>query len=59
MSLRNKISRREAKVAVIGLGYVGLPLAVEFAKVGFETVGIDVDRGRVANLNKGTSRIRI
>jgi len=55
MSLRNKISRREAKIAVIGLGYVGLPLAVEFAKVGFETVGIDVDRGRVANLNKGKS----
>ena len=55
MSLRNKISRREAKVAVIGLGYVGLPLAVEFAKVGFETVGIDVDKGRVSNLNKGKS----
>ncbi len=55
MSLRAKICRREAKVAVIGLGYVGLPLAVEFARAGFETVGIDVDRERVASLNRGLS----
>lgn len=55
MSLKDKIYQREAKVAIIGLGYVGLPLAVEFAKAGFETVGIDVDRRRIASLNEGKS----
>lgn len=55
MSLKGKLSRREAKVAIIGLGYVGLPLAVEFAKVGFKTVGIDLDRERITNLNEGKS----
>lgn len=55
MSLKDKISRREVKVAIIGLGYVGLPLAVDFAKAGLETVGIDVDRIRIASLNEGKS----
>ena len=47
MSLKDKLSRREAKVAIIGLGYVGLPLAMEFAKLGFKTVGIDLNRERI------------
>jgi UDP-N-acetyl-D-glucosamine dehydrogenase len=52
-----KIATRQARVAVIGLGYVGLPLAVEFAKSGFRTVGIDLDDRKVETLNAGRSYI--
>lgn len=55
--LLDKIARREARVAVIGQGYVGLPLAMGFAQAGFETVGIDVDERKVAALNAGQSYI--
>ena len=41
--LRGKIDRREARIGVIGLGYVGLPLAVELAEAGFRVTGFDVD----------------
>ncbi|HET9321506.1 MAG TPA: UDP-N-acetyl-D-glucosamine dehydrogenase, partial [Bryobacteraceae bacterium] len=40
--LGEKIRTRQAKVGIVGLGYVGLPLAVEFAKAGFEVTGIDL-----------------
>ncbi len=40
--LQDKITSKAAKVGVVGLGYVGLPLAVEFAKAGFSVIGIDV-----------------
>ncbi|MCB0045854.1 MAG: nucleotide sugar dehydrogenase [Caldilineaceae bacterium] len=55
--LINKINDRSAKVAVIGLGYVGLPLAVEFAQAGFYTVGLDLDVNKVNALNNGTSYV--
>ncbi len=55
--LLQKIADRTARVAVIGLGYVGLPLAVEFAKAGFSVTGIDVDAGRVARLGRGESHV--
>ena len=55
--LLTKIASRQAHVAVIGLGYVGLPLAVEFAKAGFRVTGIDVDARRVEALNAGESYI--
>jgi UDP-N-acetyl-D-glucosamine dehydrogenase len=42
--LGSKIDDRTARVGVIGLGYVGLPLAVEFAKAGFQVTGFDIDR---------------
>src|SRR5262249_30698833 len=58
MSLKHKIERREARVAVIGIGYVGLPLAVEVASAGFETVGYDKSAGKVAKLNAGESYIK-
>ena len=48
---------REAKVAVVGLGYVGLPLAVEFAEAGFDVIGLDVDVTKVDRLNQGESYI--
>ena len=50
-------SRRSATVGVIGLGYVGLPLAVEFAKAGFHAIGFDVDAARVAGVNAGRSYV--
>ena len=56
-ALIQKIRKRTAKVGVIGLGYVGLPLAVEFAQEGFPTVGIDLDGSRVQQLNQGHSYI--
>lgn len=49
--------RQDRRVAVIGLGYVGLPLAIAFAKAGHEVVGIDIDERKVAQLNKGASYI--
>jgi UDP-N-acetyl-D-glucosamine dehydrogenase len=52
-----KIQSRQAIVAIIGLGYVGLPLAVAFAEAGFRVVGIDVNRGLVDTLNRGASHI--
>ncbi|MBI4715621.1 MAG: UDP-N-acetyl-D-glucosamine dehydrogenase, partial [Nitrospirae bacterium] len=55
--LLDKIRRREAVVAIIGMGYVGLPLAVEFARSGFRVIGIDVDREKVARINAGESYI--
>ncbi|MFH1201286.1 MAG: nucleotide sugar dehydrogenase [Candidatus Omnitrophota bacterium] len=45
--LKLKINKKEAKIAVIGLGYVGLPLAVEYAKRGFTVFGIDNDKDRI------------
>jgi UDP-N-acetyl-D-glucosamine dehydrogenase len=54
-TLRSKILNKNAKIGVIGLGYVGLPLAIAFAKKGFKVWGIDVDKKRVARLKKGQS----
>jgi UDP-N-acetyl-D-glucosamine dehydrogenase len=55
--LVDKIKHRSAKVGVMGLGYVGLPLAVEMARAGFEVVGIDIDRARVESVNAGISYV--
>jgi len=57
MDLREKIKNKSAKVGIIGLGYVGLPLAMEFAKEGFSVVGIDVSREKVDKLNQGENYI--
>lgn len=54
---RDKIKQKKAKVAVIGLGYVGLPLAVEFAKEGFRALGVDLDKRKVDSINAGESYI--
>lgn len=55
--LENKIADRSARIGVIGLGYVGLPLIVEFALKGFECVGFEVDKTKVEDLNAGRSYI--
>ena len=46
-ALEQRLENRTARLAVIGLGYVGLPLAVELAQAGFEVIGIDIDEKRV------------
>ena len=56
--LQNKIKDHTAKVGIVGLGYVGLPLAVEFAQAGFEVVGIDIAQSKVDDLNNGISYIQ-
>lgn len=55
--LRECIESRTAKIGVMGQGYVGLPLAIEFAKAGFCVTGIDLDSEKVAALNCGESHI--
>ena len=55
--LKERISRREYTVGVIGLGYVGLPLVLRFGEVGFRVIGFDIDRGKVKQLNDGASYI--
>ncbi len=55
--LRDKIERKEARLAVIGLGYVGLPVACAFADAGFDVVGIELRPDRVKQINEGISPI--
>jgi len=56
-ALTRRIVDRSAQLGIVGLGYVGLPLAVEFAQAGFRVVGIDVDERKVKSVNAGTSHI--
>ena len=55
--LLNKINSKEAVVGVIGLGYVGLPLAVEKAKAGYKTIGFDIQAQKVDMVNRGINYI--
>ena len=55
--LLNKIKNKEIVVGVVGLGYVGLPLAVEKAKAGFKTIGFDVQQSKVDAVNSGHNYI--
>jgi UDP-N-acetyl-D-glucosamine dehydrogenase len=57
MQLLERIESKNARVVVMGIGYVGLPLAVEFARSGFRTSGLDYDREKVRLLNAGESYI--
>ncbi len=56
--LATPIAQHSAVIGVIGLGYVGLPLAVEFAQAGFHVIGFDIDANRVADINEGRSPIQ-
>jgi UDP-N-acetyl-D-glucosamine dehydrogenase len=55
--LEEKIRSRRARVGIVGLGYVGLPLAVEFAKAGFPVTGVDVNTQKVERVNAGDSYV--
>jgi len=54
---KRRINRKEIRVCVIGLGYVGLPLAIEFSKKGFHVLGIDIDKDRIAHIKRKESYI--
>src|SRR5689334_21302752 len=56
-NLLSRIKDKKIRVGVIGLGYVGLPLAVEFAKAGFDVTGFDVDQSKADQVNKGKTYI--
>ena len=55
--LKSKIEKRQARVAIIGLGYVGLPLALLYSESGFTVTGFDIDQRKVSTLNSGGSYI--
>jgi UDP-N-acetyl-D-glucosamine dehydrogenase len=55
--LLNRIENRSALLSVVGMGYVGLPLAVEFAEAGFRVIALDLDQRKVDSLNQGESYI--
>ena len=57
-ALIQKIQDKQARVGIVGLGYVGLPLAVEFAKAGFRVTGVDIDPSKVDALNQGRSYVQ-
>ena len=51
--LRNKIRDKEARIGIIGMGYVGIPLGLEFANNGFNVLGFDKDNKRIDAINEG------
>jgi UDP-N-acetyl-D-glucosamine dehydrogenase len=55
--LTAKLRDKTAVIGIVGLGYVGLPLTLRYSAVGFRVLGIDIDAGKVAQLNRGTSYI--
>ena len=57
MDLERKLRERKARVGIIGLGYVGLPLAVEFARAGFSVTGLEASAARLSAIKKGRSYI--
>ena len=58
MELIEKITSKKAHIGVIGLGYVGLPLVIEFCKAGFQVTGFDIDPEKVKLLSQGKSYIK-
>src|SRR5271166_1398940 len=56
-NLLNKIENKTARIGVLGLGYVGLPLALEFARKGFPVTGFEVRKDLIASLRRGLSHV--
>lgn len=57
-SILDKIKKKSVKIAVIGLGYVGLPLILKFSELGFDTIGLDTDENKINKLKNGISYIK-
>lgn len=57
LKLEEKISNKSAKIGIVGLGYVGLPLAVAFSEAGFHVLGVDIQQKRVDSVSRGQSYI--
>lgn len=55
--LLNKIKSKKAHIGIVGMGYVGLPLAVEFARVGYRILGVDISEQKIARLKQGKSYV--
>jgi UDP-N-acetyl-D-glucosamine dehydrogenase len=55
--LKQLVAAHQARIGIVGLGYVGLPLALRFVEVGFPVLGLDIDESKVAKLNRGESYI--
>ena len=58
MNLIDKINDKSAKIGVIGLGYVGLPLALEFTNASYKVIGIDINDKKVKKINLGNNYIK-
>ncbi len=58
MSFKAKVDDKTGVVAVVGLGYVGLPLVLAFAKAGFRTIGVDIDKNKTEAISQGRSYIK-
>ncbi len=58
MDLLNKIKDKSAKIGIVGLGYVGLPLGLEYALKGFDVLGFDIDERKIPMLEKGKTYIK-
>jgi len=56
--LIQKIENKSAVIAIVGMGYVGLPLMLRFSEVGYRVIGIDIDASKVEQLNRGESYIQ-
>jgi UDP-N-acetyl-D-glucosamine dehydrogenase len=56
-ALERKLRTRSARIAVVGLGYAGLPMAIEFARAGFSVIGLDVEAFKVEEINRGRSPV--
>ncbi len=58
MELIEKIKSKDAQIGIIGLGYVGLPIVIEFCKEGFKVTGFDIDSEKIELLKQGKSYIK-
>jgi UDP-N-acetyl-D-mannosaminuronate dehydrogenase len=58
MNLIKRIQQKDAVIAVVGLGYVGLPLVLAYARAGFQPLGLDIDSSKIDHLHAGTSYIK-
>ena len=57
LNLLNSLRNKEVKIGIIGMGYVGLPLAIAYAEKGFKVLGIDIDKSKVNKINNAKSYI--
>tara|TARA_B100000780_G_scaffold45075_1_gene28057 strand:- start:130 stop:351 length:222 start_codon:yes stop_codon:yes gene_type:complete len=57
-NLKIKLKNKKAKIGIIGLGYVGLPLCLRFLEVGFNVIGFDNDKSKIKKLKNGKSYIK-
>lgn len=57
MVLKENLENRSATIAIVGMGYVGIPFFQRYSKLGYKTIGVDVDDSKVTRLNEGSSPI--